>query len=354
MRTEVFRDIRVALAMVAAIVGAGFASGREIVVFFSGMGAFSWLGILAGSAACGFLTGMLVHFAMRTRSASLPQVYARVMDEHCGDAAQMMHGGLMLLTGAVMVSGGAELGALTINLHSARLIGAGVTLLVALAGCKWGTGALAGMGALLVPAIFVYYAAMLAGMPETTPMAVSWGSLPASALLGGLYAALNVAVAGGVACMAGRSAVNPWRVGAITGGCVMVMLMSANAALLSAGEAIRDQPMPGVLLASRWGIAGFYMSAGLMFLAVVSTLCAALSSMREQILSLRPAWGKGALLPPAALCAVISAVGFKPLVDLGYPLMGWGCALMLLALLVFLKDDDSSQKSRGKSKKAAL
>lgn len=118
MRTEVFRDIRVALAMVAAIVGAGFASGREIVVFFSGMGAFSWLGILAGSAACGFLTGMLVHFAMRTRSASLPQVYARVMDEHCGDAAQMMHGGLMLLTGAVMVSGGAELGALTINLHS--------------------------------------------------------------------------------------------------------------------------------------------------------------------------------------------------------------------------------------------
>lgn len=354
MQNRLFGDVRAALAMAAAIVGAGFASGREIVVFFSDMGAFSWLGILAGSAACGFLTGMLVHFAMRTKSESLPRVYERVMDERCGDAAQMMHGGLMLLTGAVMVSGAGELGALTINLHGARFIGTAAALLAALAGCKWGVGALSGMGALLVPAIFLYYAAMIDGGPRGEAMAVSWGSLPASALMGGLYAALNVAMAGGVACMVGKGGVNPWRVGALTGGLMLILLSGANAALLSAGEAVRSQPMPGVLMASKWGLKGFYISAGLMFLAMVSTLCAALSSLKAQILSLRPIWRRRALLFPAAVCTLISAVGFRPLVDLGYPLMGWGCALMLLALTVFLKESDSSSKSCGKSGKAAL
>ena len=49
--------MRSALAIVAAIVGAGFASGREVMTFFSEMGAASWLGVGVACALVGGITG---------------------------------------------------------------------------------------------------------------------------------------------------------------------------------------------------------------------------------------------------------------------------------------------------------
>ena len=61
--------LRSALAIVAAIVGAGFASGREVMTFFSEMGAASWLGVGVACALVGGITAMLAQLGARKRKA---------------------------------------------------------------------------------------------------------------------------------------------------------------------------------------------------------------------------------------------------------------------------------------------
>jgi len=63
-------DWQSALAICAAIIGAGFASGREIVSFFSGFSAASWLGIPVSAAGIGLLIYVIMLLAARTRARS--------------------------------------------------------------------------------------------------------------------------------------------------------------------------------------------------------------------------------------------------------------------------------------------
>ena len=129
--------------------------------------------------------------------------------------------------------------------------------------------------------------------------------------------------------------VRPARVGALTGLMMFVMLAPANAALLRGGEAVRSAALPTVVMAARWGLVGYYAVIALMALAVVTTLGAMLRALGDQLSGL----GRFRLLPGAALAALTSLLRFEPLVSVGYPLLSWACALMLLALLFRGRDE---------------
>lgn len=341
--------------MVAAVVGAGFASGREIVVFFSGWGAASWLGIVAASAGVGFLTSILSGFAMRTREDSFPGIYRSVMGERCGEAVQVLHGLLMMMTGGVMLAAGGELGSLALPVRYAYPLGMALTLLMGALLSRLGIRALAAVGGTLVPAVVIYYLLMaLDGRPavpfaSAQHTAVTLGSFPLCFILGMLYASLNIAMAGGVVCLTGQQCVSPRNLGLLTAGCMLLMLLPANAAFLRAGSWVREMALPSVVLAARWGVAGYYASITVLYLAVVTTMCAALSSMSAQgrLLGLK----RGAALALSCAGSLLLAVcGFEQLVNVGYPLMGWSCAFVLLALLAFV--DWPERKRRGTSKDA--
>lgn len=322
----------VALAAVGAIIGAGFASGREIATFFTMHGRWLWLGAAACCIAAGLLTAMLVTLAKRTQSTSLAQLYTRVMDEKCGEAVQAAHTLLLLIVCAAMCSAAAELGALALSSRWARPAGACCAAALALAGAKSGRR-LAGGGLLTAGAIFAFYCILCAQDVPHRPCAQNGAVV--SGGLGVLYACLNVALASGVICSAGQKAASPARAGLYTGALLLALLVPACIALRRLGDT--DLALPSVALAGELGAFGFWASVAALFAASVSTLATGLFSLRGQLCQagMPEKWSMTAALGGAAL---LSAVGFAPIVQVAYPLLGFVCAMLLPVLAIFIKE----------------
>ena len=328
-------EIRAASAFCAALVGAGFASGREVESFFARLGTGSWLGVAAACAGLGFLVFVLLTLAQSTGASSFPDLYGRLMDTRCRDIMHLLHGLLVLMTAAAMIAAGGELGALALDLKGARLVGALFVLLAGLALAASGVCALGQMGFILTLGIAAIYAA-LAFAPGSSSF--SGEGLMAAIPMGLLYASFNGALAGGVVVSAACEDVRPDRVGLLVALVMLLMLAPANAALTRCGERLRQTAMPTVVLAAQWGIPGYYAVIALMTVAVITTLGAMLSSLRDQAVSLGLP-RTPALLVGTGLSVVMSACGFELLVNIVYPLLGWVCSFALLSLLFYWPDE---------------
>ena len=339
-------ELGVALAVVAAIVGAGFASGREIAAFFSQTGWASWAGVVCAAAAMGALAAMLAEFARRTGARGFPELYAAVMSPACGDAVRVLHGMTMLLTAAVMLTAGGELGALVVPIVRAYPLSLAGTLALGLLLSRRDFRPLRRLGAVLAPLVALFYLALaLDGSPA--PVEGLWmpveaeelsGNLLAAMFLGFLYAALNAAMSGGVLAGLCRAGIRPRRVGWLTGTLLLLLLAPANAALVRGGAEARRLALPSVALAARWGMAGYYVSVSVLYLSALTTLTAALGCLRGQAaaLGLNPRLGTVAA---GLAAACLSVIGFQSLVRVGYPMLGWGCALTLLSQTVILREE---------------
>ena len=324
-------NMMAALSAVAAMVGAGFASGRELVVFFSGQGGPSWLGVALACVGAGFLTGAISALARRTGKRELPGVFARTMGRGSGIAMQVVYSMLLVLCAAAMLSTGATLGALTFPFHGSFLVGTAIVLAVGLLIMRRGALPIAGLA--LVVLMALWYLALGAGQ-DASGIRVG-GSFGISAASGLIYAAFNATVAAGMVCLNAGEGVDPRRVGLYTGLLLAAMLIPANWALLRADVDTRQMALPSVVMAHKWGVAGYYLSICALFIAVVTTLSAALSALRAQLteLGLRPTQ---AVFFSCAAALALSLAGLTTLVGVGYPAVGLVCAVMLLILLSYL------------------
>ena len=327
-------ELRVALAAAAAIIGAGFASGRELAAFFVAHGRGCWLGVALCCGAVGAGTALMTALARRTQAVTLPQLYARVMDERCGEAVQIAYTLLLSILSGAMVSAAGELGALAVSSRYARAAGMALGIALALLAAR-DAGRLAAAGGLTAAATIVYYLLLLIFARRSAGRSVSLSddSLAAAGAMGVLYAVLNLTIAGGVICATGREARSPLRAGLWTGGLLLCLLTPACAAIARSGDL--SAVLPSVAMAGGLGTARFYASLIVLTGAVASTLGAALSCLRGQ---LRQAGVPDALCLPTAVAGglLLSVVGFAPIVDLIYPLLGFLCAILLPALAVFL------------------
>ena len=330
-------DWQAALAICAAIIGAGFASGREIVSFFSCFGCASWLGILAASSGVGALVYVILRLSAQTRAQTLPSLYGTLMGQPAQDAVGILYSLLCLTTASSMLAAGTELGALAFPLRNARLLGFLLTLLLSLASVSSGFHALSLMGGILLPTMAIYFILIATEGPYTPPCSPE--GLLAALPMGLLYASFNGALAGGAICLAGHTTASPARTAQLTGSLLFLILICANAAMLRAGNVIQQMALPAVALAARWGIAGYYASIVLLWLAILSTLCAMLHSLQMQFPHSRKTFS---LFAYASLAAVFSVFGFQRLVNAVYPLLGWICGFALVGLMLFLPDAAAS------------
>lgn len=330
-------DWQASFAICAAIIGAGFASGREIVSFFSCFGVASYLGVLAASAGVGALVYAVMLLARRTQAETFPDLYGKLMGQPCKDALYMLHGLLCLIAASAMLSAGAELGALTFPVRHSYALGFMLTLCAGIAAVCSGFRALSRMGALLIPLTAVYFITM-ALKGTHTPSLSPDGLLP-TLPMGLIYASFNGALAGGAICLAGQNPSSPARTAFLTGTLMFFLLSCANWAMLRAGESVRQMALPSVALTAKWGVFGYYASIVVLWLAILTTLCAMLHSLQVQLTSIR--LGKAAsLIISAGAASLLAVCGFQALVDTVYPLLGWICGFALVALMLFLPDKE--------------
>lgn len=291
---------RLVWELLGAAVGAGLASGREIASFFSESGPWSWAGIALSAAVMALL---------------LP---ARMKEEWRGcwpdRLWRLLQTLLVIATGGAMLAGAGEVAALTLPVHGAYWLGLAGTLLLGWwlafrtdGGLAWVSRVLlAGMGALLLFGLM---------LPPMQAVQLETRS-PAEELLRALaYGGFNAALMRPVAEVRGAGG-HSGRVPRALACAGFGMLLALGNAVLMRHGALLAEPMPFVRLAAQLGRGGYLLSAGCLYLAVLSTLTACLRSL-----------GRGVLAAGGLLLAAL--MGFTGVVGAAYPVLGGLCTVMM-------------------------
>ena len=307
--------------IIGAMVGAGLASGREIMQFFSQYGALSWL--LVGLAAA--LTGLLSWKMMRggdSIQALLPGGRFRWM-------GHLLMGLLLAAVGGGMTAAAGELAALTVPVHHARFLGSAGTPVLCAALARKSLRGLAIVSKLLLPVLLLAFLLCLC-LPETVgerpTVSITDGLLALLRVIG--YCGMNALLSAEIICEAGsgENLKHKKYIAAGTGIVLGLLLALGNGALIRHTGALENAALPTIMLLRAYGKAGFYLSAAVLYLAVATTLIASLRGLRVLIAPYVPAYaGWIGVLSAAGL----SLIGFQEIVATAYPALGWAGLGML-------------------------
>ena len=334
MRSNRQGEIQAAFALVAAVIGAGFASGREIMRFFSVFGPWSWAGcVLAALLLAGF-SAWAAALANRLHAYDLATLCLRALGGAGGRVAAWLNGTLVTVTAGAMIAAMGELAALSLPIQNAYAVGVACTLVVGVLLAYRGLSAIAAVGGWLLPTCLVLYFLLLR---QDAPRAVlsvepinAWRALPLSFA----YAAMNAALGAGVLCElgVGRDTRGIVRTCALAGALLLLMLLLGNAVFIRHVDTLRDAALPVVMLSRSLGAAGYWLCIAVLSLAVMSTLVALLRTlerMTARFVPPRMSWPLAVLLPLLA-----GLTGFDTLIGGAYPLLGVASTLLFFGMIV--------------------
>ncbi|MBR5109400.1 MAG: hypothetical protein IK099_04325 [Clostridia bacterium] len=304
-------------AIVSAMVGAGFASGREIITFFSRYGPLSWLLVIWAA----IMMGWLIHAYLSIASDGSNPFFRFV-----GKPVMLL---MFAAAGGAMTAAAGEVAALTLPVFHARIIGCLLTLAAGIVISRKTVKALGMIGRILVPLMLVafFFCFRLSAKSSCdAPAAIPSVWFALFQLLG--YCGLNVTLSSGVIREAGTQCKDCRKLVVWTGILIGMLLCAGNAAMVSHAAAMENEPLPVVMLLRNYQKTGYCLSASVLYLAVFSTLTAILRAMRElfpQGMKHPGAWS-------GLMCAVFSLLGFDLLVQYAYAALGW-----IGILLIFWK-----------------
>jgi len=321
-----------AAAYVGAVVGAGFASGREVYAFFAVYGHHGLLGAALAAALFATLGGLALHRIALAGHRHYGELLRDVCGPRLGGALDWLSlAALLVGLAAVLAACGALAGLL---LGWPRWAGAvAMALPLATLGLG-GRQAYLGLNLGATPAIVlaaVYAGAHAAGRvvwtAELPGQVLPW---PLAALL---YVAYNLVLAVAGLCAASAPATSPTEsaAGGIVGGLIIgVLCLSITTALLPhlTTASAAELPLATAVSATVWRTLLYPV---LLLVALWTTGSASAAALGQR---LRPA-APG--LPTAAvtLCALpLAFIGLAPLVSAAYPAVGIAGLPLLAALLL--------------------
>lgn len=320
-----------AFAILAAVIGAGFASGRETVVFFARFGDASWLGVLIAGLLMGTLSYMIMNLAAHNNAHSLSRLASAVLGRELGLIASGIYALTMLVTCGAMASGISEVASLTLTIYNAKFVGLliGVIVCAYLASC--GTQTLASLGSFLVPVCAILFIVIAVRKP--LPSLIDLRGAPSTILqlpTALSYAFLNIALSCGIIGEVGRplKRFRKFLVAIIFSILITMLMAVSNAVILPNIERLYMEPLPLLTLASGSTFASM-LAAMTLIIAMASTLAALIRSTALMI----PLPFTPSIVICAAISAMLGNIGFNVLIGDIYPIMGWICAIVLVVVI---------------------
>lgn len=288
--------------LLGALVGAGFASGREIASFFAQYHGWGYLGALLAAIMLAWLAGTQVPAAWR----------GHWLEKLWHICLEM----LLIATGGAMLAGAGEVMSLLLPLHGANWAGMVFTLVIAWFLAQRTAGGLAWISRSMV---ILFACVMTAGLtsPKENAMIISENNaliaLARGVCYGGFNAALLIPVLGN-SSVQGRQKRNLL----CCAGAITLILLWTGITVLQKHPGLMYEPMPFIKLLNSYGKFGYCLSAACLYLATLSTLTACIRGLG----------GRG--LPILGLIAT-SLLGFSRVVDQAYAVLGGSCMLILMA-----------------------
>ena len=102
---KMFRALKIASAFIGIIVGAGFASGKEIVQYFTSFGLLGTIGAILSTALFAYLGMILTRLGSRTRTTSHKEVIYKISGPYLGIVVDAIIVFTLFGVGVVMLAG---------------------------------------------------------------------------------------------------------------------------------------------------------------------------------------------------------------------------------------------------------
>ncbi|MBC2655040.1 hypothetical protein H7A76_06270 [Pseudomonas sp. MSSRFD41] len=337
-------SLKIAGAFVGVIVGAGFASGRELLLMFVDFGVWGLLGAVVSAALFTFLGMALASLGSRLRAASHKDVVHALCGRHLGALVDLMITFFMFAVTVVMLAGGGAL--LEQQFGIPAITGSVLVTLVVVAIVCLDVHKVIGMIGAVTPFLIVtavgialYGAAtrhldfqqldQLAGRQQAG--ASHW-------LLGALlYVSYNIVAGVPILAIMGGAAKGEKQAmwGGILGGALLGLLMLVmSLGLLSRLDSVADLPMPMLSIANEVSPLLGLLMALIIFCMILNTAVGTLYSFSARLLPAGTRQFRLGSIAAGALAFAGSLVGFISLVGQVYPFFGYLGFLLIAAVVI--------------------
>lgn len=335
-----FGVFRIAFAYIGTVVGAGFASGQEILRFFSSYGIAGFWGIAISSALFFFFGYSALILGKKLKAGSHLKVVKFTNGRLFGTAVDFIIT-LFLFGGfAVMIAGaGAVLKEqFGVSILWGAIIMAFISLLTVFTGTEGVVNAISAIAPLLILSVVFIFVCNLINNP------VSQGEIEASRNLSGAtpnwllsafnYVSYNVVVAVAVLAPIGAEAKNERSIlyGALFGSIGLGLCMAAiNYCVITNVHNIAGLEVPMIYMASEISPVFRSIFAVILFGEIYSTAVGDLYGLTQRISLNLPQKLFIALATAGAFAA--SQLGFSNLVRILYPAVGYGALIFFIGTI---------------------
>ncbi|GGI45252.1 membrane protein [Paenibacillus marchantiophytorum] len=331
--------VRVAFTYIGTVVGAGFASGQEILQFFTQYGGLATLTIAISTVLFIWIGIKLMLMAHELKATSYEDLNRVLFGHKIGNWISLFT--MLVLFGitTVMLAGGGTV--FEEQLHLSYQTGLLVTLVLAYFVLSRGIGAIMTVNSFVVP-IMLMFSLVIVIYTWHSPSSDNWLRITSDASLVKigfapfLYTAFNLAMAQAVLVPMGASiekrSVLYW--GGLLGGAgIGLLLWSAHYALSAQMPGIAQYEIPMGNIINRLGSAPQFAYLLVIYGEIFTTFIAdayGLSLQLQQRTKLKP---KVLLFSILALSYLVSQIGFKTLLSILYPVFGFISVIWLVLMI---------------------
>ncbi|UGB32352.1 YkvI family membrane protein [Metabacillus sp. B2-18] len=337
MRRSWIASFQVAAVYVGTVVGAGFATGREIVEFFTKYGVFGLAGILLVGFIFVYIGTKMLILSKRINAASYQDLMIFLFGKKIGRFINIFMLIILLGLTSIMLSGAGAIFKEQLGL-SVRL-GVIITILLTIAVMFFGIKGLFSVNIIVVPMLILFSTILavqsfsieaLSVMPDKSSATFKWILSAVS------YAAFNLTMAAAVLVPLANEIKDEkvLKRGGILGGVFLTAILISSHIALSTLPNVMDYDIPMAEVMKTTFYAIYFIYIAVIYGEVFTSVIGNLYGLERQIASFLNIPSMIIVCSILCVAAFISKFGYSSLISTLYPIFGYVCLGVLLLLMI--------------------
>lgn len=318
------KSIQVAATYIGTVVGAGFASGQEILAFFTSYGHAGTVGILLATSLFVWLGYKMMLLAHQLRTPSYESFNQKLFGPMLGRTMNVLVFLTLFGVTTVMLAGAGSV--LEEQFDIPYLLGTAATVLLALLILRRGLEHLLLVNALVVPSMLLFALLILLDGSAESPLPLAKPSDYAFLWKTILYVSFNLAMAQSVLIPIGyaiREKVVLFRAAVIGGVVLGFMLLVVHTTMLANWDDVRFMDIPILFITDRWNEWLQLFFVFVLYSEIFTTLISNVFGIGQQLRELLQQPESRLYLYLFAAAFILCLIGYSQLLMFLYPLFGY-------------------------------
>ncbi|WP_431809086.1 YkvI family membrane protein [Brevibacillus agri] len=318
------KSIQVAATYIGTVVGAGFASGQEILAFFTSYGHAGTVGILLATSLFVWLGYKMMLLAHQLRTPSYESFNQKLFGPMLGRTMNVLVFLTLFGVTTVMLAGAGSV--LEEQFDIPYLLGTAATVLLALLILRRGLEQLLLVNALVVPSMLLFALLILLDGSAESPLPLAKPSDYAFLWKTILYVSFNLAMAQSVLIPIGyaiREKVVLFRAAVIGGVVLGFMLLVVHTTMLANWDDVRFMDIPILFITDRWNEWLQLFFVFVLYSEIFTTLISNVFGIGQQLRELLQQPESWLYLYLFAAAFILCLIGYSQLLMFLYPLFGY-------------------------------